>query len=255
MPKKMKVGLSTTALPFIEIHQPLADYMNRVGLETLEINLNFFPISWSRKKHLRIKNFSLENKIDLVLHAPNSLLDPVNPDEEVAEASLGMLKSTLKLSRLLGAKYYIVHSTWYHGSLEQNIDAIHQLREATRIPILFENSGSGIGSSERDIEEILDKADVLLNFDIGHAWRAIHQGNLCGWEDFFSIFSDKIVYSHLHDNNGKEDLHLALGRGNIPFKEVFPNLYECRGDWVIEVHSQADILPSVEYIKNFLEHA
>ena len=33
-------------------------------------------------------------------------------------------------------------------------------------------------------------------------------------------FNKKLIHIHLHDNDGKEDQHLTIGKGNINWKKV-----------------------------------
>lgn len=250
-----KLGTSTTSLEALDIYPATGEYLKNLGFEILEINLNFFPLSWSKRKHSRIREIAANNSLELTLHTPNALLDPVNSDEFVAESSLNMMKSVMKLADILDVSCIIVHTTWYHSSLEENIRAFEEIKKSTRREIIYENSGSGVGASERDIDTILDELKLRMNLDVGHLWRAMKHGWVkSGLEDFFSMFSDRIAYSHLHDNFGNEDLHYALGKGSLPVDDVLRLLYENKvGRWIIEVHKSQDIAPSLRKIRDFLK--
>jgi sugar phosphate isomerase/epimerase len=78
--------------------------------------------------------------------------------------------------------------------------------------------------------------DVGLVFDVGHA-------NLNGQiELFLTVFEDKIVHMHLHDNDGKSDQHLGIGFGNIDWKNVAATLERISYDKVV-------IIESVEHVE------
>ena len=66
----------------------------------------------------------------------------------------------------------------------------------------------------------------------------------------------RIGYVHLHDNQGKEDEHLGLGRGSIPMVETLHCLQECcpQAVWAIEAH-ELGIEQSIEWLdaRGFLE--
>jgi sugar phosphate isomerase/epimerase len=53
-------------------------------------------------------------------------------------------------------------------------------------------------------------------FDIGH-WNIFAEGTL---EDWFTQLGGHIRHLHLHDNLGKSDQHLPLGRGQIDFSTL-----------------------------------
>jgi sugar phosphate isomerase/epimerase len=78
--------------------------------------------------------------------------------------------------------------------------------------------------------------DIGLVFDVGHA-------NLNGQiERFLTVFKDKIVHIHAHDNDGKDDQHLGIGLGNIDWSNVANLLRKISYDKIV-------IIESVEHIE------
>ena len=45
-------------------------------------------------------------------------------------------------------------------------------------------------------------------------------------------FIDFIIGIHIHDNDGKNDFHLEVGKGIIEFKEIFSQLYTKLNDLI-----------------------
>jgi len=60
---------------------------------------------------------------------------------------------------------------------------------------------------------------LYLTLDLGHA-------NLFGKsiEEFIRKFHTKIRHVHLHDNDGRKDLHLPMGVGNINWEKILKTL-------------------------------
>jgi sugar phosphate isomerase/epimerase len=62
---------------------------------------------------------------------------------------------------------------------------------------------------------------LLAHIDIGHAF--ITDG-MAGIKKFISCFGKRIEHIHVHDNYGKADDHLSLGKGKINFSMVMKEL-------------------------------
>jgi len=76
---------------------------------------------------------------------------------------------------------------------------------------------------------------LYLTLDLGHA-------NLFGKniEEFIEEFHKRLRHVHLHDNDGRRDLHLPMGTGNINWEKVLKGLkryYE--GTITLEVFSMS----------------
>jgi len=59
---------------------------------------------------------------------------------------------------------------------------------------------------------------------------------------------------HLHDNRGKEDQHLGIGKGNFNFDRLFKHLSNMNEPPIltIEAHTEKGIRESLTYLKNYL---
>ena len=83
--------------------------------------------------------------------------------------------------------------------------------------------------------------DIPFALDTGHA----HQ-NLCLTE--FLRFP--AAHYHLHDNGGKDDSHLALGKGTIDFAPVMKAVRKNRVIPVIEVATYEGVLESIRLLSS-----
>lgn len=63
--------------------------------------------------------------------------------------------------------------------------------------------------------------DIFVNIDIGHAF--LH-GGMKNVVNYIRTFGDILEHVHVHDNNGKRDEHLPIGKGKIDYKRVVREL-------------------------------
>ena len=95
------------------------------------------------------------------------------------------------------------------------------------------------------VEEV-NRDNVGLTLDIGHA-------NTMGakvMNDFLKMYKNRISHVHLHDNMGKNDEHLPIGKGNVDWKHVIDSLSNYRGRFVTEVNCVEEGVESLEFLKN-----
>jgi sugar phosphate isomerase/epimerase len=67
-------------------------------------------------------------------------------------------------------------------------------------------------------------------------------------------FSDRICHVHLSDNDGRDDLHLGLGRGVVDFRTVLAPLVHVESEvgMTLEVSAE-DAQSSRDYLNNLLQ--
>ena len=92
--------------------------------------------------------------------------------------------------------------------------------------------------------ESIGSHNVGFTFDVGHA-------NTVGLvNDFLDLLSDRISHVHIHDNMGKKDEHLPLGKGSIDWKLVMEKLSGYQGIFVTEMGSVEEGIQSLDYLRN-----
>ncbi len=142
-----------------------------------------------------------------------------SPVKQLRRCAVNEIIRYFPLAKAIGARHITVHSQWaphlfskHEGVLFQ-VDSLKKLVHAAKkygLGILYEPTDS-VKDSVDVAAEIFDNVPGLfLNLDIGHA-------NLHGRKPdvFIRKFHDRIMHVHLHDNNGREDLHLPLGAGIV----------------------------------------
>jgi len=123
------------------------------------------------------------------------------------------------------------------------------------VQIAFENltKGTGMLKNVEEVASLVKSVDgVKLSFDIGHA-------NLVGQvRDFLERFLDIMVHAHIHDNDGKQDLHLPVGEGTIDWSYALPMLKKIKGPLIIEPLDFQGALRSFSnlstLLQNFVNH-
>ena len=101
------------------------------------------------------------------------------------------------------------------------------------------------------VEEI-KRDNVGLTFDIGHA-NTMGLDKDKGTEimdDFLKMYKGKITHVHLHDNMGKNDEHLPIGKGNVDWKHVMNSLSNYKGRFVTEVNCVEEGVESLKFLKS-----
>lgn len=221
-------------------------------LAHVEVNLNADPLPWSRGAHRALREAVQGAGLVLGLHAPHLHLDPGHPDPQVSEPSLGLLLAWAKAAGALKAAHLIVHPS-PEGSLEESLEPVKEMAKVAGRRLLVENPDRGPGADEKDLERLLDDGGAGLALDLGHLYIARSRGaSRATLRDLLRTFGDKVVLAHLHDNRGKEDLHLPPGRGDAPWDKVLPALREAKvGLWVVE--SRGGLEESVKFLREALK--
>ncbi|MCE8425690.1 MAG: sugar phosphate isomerase/epimerase [Candidatus Methanoperedens sp.] len=90
--------------------------------------------------------------------------------------------------------------------------------------------------------ESIDHENAGMTLDIGHA-------NTNGLVDEFLNDKCRVIHVHLHDNNGKSDEHLQLGKGNINWKKVIKKLDGYKGRVVTEARTVEEGTASLNFLR------
>jgi len=202
-----------------------------LGLDGTSIRL---ADSWHEAMAARFRDAGLA----VAVHLPFLDIDPCDLDEAKAASARTDLKRGAELARLYGAAHMIGHPYYRPRKegrekddaggrwMEMGLLAWPEIPAIGNAPLFLENT------YERDPAAIAALVDALgakgpgfgVCFDVGH-WHSFagykEARDLDLWLDAFGPFA---VHLHLHDNNGSSDQHLGLGRGSVPFAELFTRL-------------------------------
>ncbi len=142
-----------------------------------------------------------------------------SPVKELRRCAVNEIIRYFPLAKALGSKYITVHSQWpphlfskQEGIMFQ-VDSLRKLVVPAKkygLSILYEPTDSAKDTVDVAAEIFDCVPKLYLNLDIGHA--SIHGRKP---DIFIRKFHDRLMHVHLHDNNGREDLHLPLGTGIV----------------------------------------
>ncbi len=229
----MEIGLNCGALyHFQEEHfSTIADRLSKAGLRTL-------------------------------VHAPFTDISLGAIDPEIRSACLKRLNEALNVSKMMGASKLILHTGFdkrhYWGveekwltNAKESLIKLGKQADLYNIEIVLENV---FEPDWRVHEALLHGAkDTKVGFcyDIGHQMvfsKALQH-------EWLEHMSQWISHCHLHDNRGRHDEHLAIGKGMLDFDGLFRWLHEKGKDvtMTIEAHRKEDIFISLENLYKLLD--
>ncbi len=91
--------------------------------------------------------------------------------------------------------------------------------------------------------ESLERENAGMTLDIGHA-------NTNGMINEFLADLGRVIHVHLHDNKGRSDEHLELGKGNIKWKDVIKRFGGYKGRFVTEARTVQEGTASLKYLNS-----
>ncbi|WP_297535737.1 sugar phosphate isomerase/epimerase [Thermococcus sp.] len=255
------IGLSTTSYPgrtFEEFERWLEE-AEGLGFEFVEL-VSEWPNFITRETWRAYAEILGSFGLKVTIHAPFSDVNIGSLNERLRRASIEVLEETLDVASRLNAFVVTVHPGHCSPAsrkFREDYNRVHRnsLRELEKLSGEFgvrvgvENMPSfpilDAQTPER-LAELLDGTELGVTFDLGHL-------NTVGFpfERFMKLLGGRIVHVHLHDNSGKSDEHLPLGRGTVPWRKVLPELEKF--GWALEVSSLEDAEVSLTFLRDIGE--
>jgi sugar phosphate isomerase/epimerase len=250
--------------------------VNGYGLDVVELSLDLgmvYPDVFNKDFYQEAAALQRELGFICTVHLPFMWLDCASLNETIRQASVDSIRQAYELVDPLRVDAYILH-LW--GSTTIQISELMQ--ESIRRQIFL---GAVLEQAEKSLEQIrefinpfnlcvetleapdfdfvipsLKKHDVQICLDVGHlAWQG--GGELSFLERNF----DNIREIHLHDarveiSGGDRKIvdHLALGRGQIKYRDFMQKLVDLGFEEVVvlENNSQNDLEQSIARIEDYM---
>jgi sugar phosphate isomerase/epimerase len=190
-----------------------------------------------------LKNYSARYTIHAPCRGTNiaSLLEPIR------KASVEVAARCFAIAAEVNAGV-VVHPGYFAWA-EERAKAEQQLTKSLSdlaclaaeysVRYFVENMGNWEYFFLKTPDELPLIGDTLFALDVGHAYQ-----NHCLAE--FLRFPS--AHYHLHDNEGKEDSHLALGKGTIDFQPVIKAVRKNNVVPVIEVATFEGVIESIRML-------
>jgi sugar phosphate isomerase/epimerase len=195
----------------------------RVGVE---VYLDNDAVNEVDRRDARALGSELEGRgITCTAHAPYIDLSPGGVDREIRHITEEKLKKAIEIAQLIRARGLVCHGgydRWRFGDheelwLENSMGTWTELlKESGELPLMIENV---FEQTPRTILALLDgfrEKNLWFCFDTGH----FNLFTTLPLEEWLLPGRDRLREFHIHDNHGKSDEHLPVGRGAFPFKEL-----------------------------------
>lgn len=192
---------------------------------------------------------------------PHSVITLTEPVKSKRLPMVDEIKRALEIAEVVPFKYLIQHigvggEEFDMYKVDAAFSALEELRLFARgrgVEILLENIPNQLSTAER-LRQFEELTHVGLNycFDLGHANM---QEGVAG---AFEVMKDKIRSTHVHDNNGKDDIHLfplVSEGGTIDWKAAMGLLRSREGQYplLLELKEKPEITNPLETVLQIFE--
>lgn len=257
---KTDIGLSMLHClgePFSSLCQRLQEItVNRVEL----IDDGWHRLNQERVK--KLKKIGESQGLAYTLHAPFSSINIAAPAEDMRNFFLKRLGESMDFARRLECRLMVFHpglrtgiSDFYPGvDWKTNIESAQKLLQLSKkhgVEIAVENVPEQFGFLVANVEQFsrffneLDE-EIGLVLDVGHS-------NINGQTHaFVEAFREKIVHVHVHDNDGKQDLHLGVGSGTVNWQQFAEDIKKIRFKGIVMLESYYNIKESIATLQKLL---
>ncbi len=242
----------------LEMKEVLEDWP-AVGIETIEFGVgdNLDVLERTAEKYrMRMGRWLAERPFSV--HGPFLDLNPGSYDSLIREATMVRFRQAyegaamLKADRILFHTGFVPETCYETGWPDKAAEFWKRFldEKGGEMPVHLENV---LDLHWETAAYILDKVNCpyfTACVDIGHAAAYSKQSPL----EWLSGLGSRIGHLHLHDNDGKEDLHQALGKGKLPLKQVLQMAEACcpEASVTIENTETVDIRESLLFLNQFL---
>jgi sugar phosphate isomerase/epimerase len=179
---------------------------------------------------------------DLMFHAPIHDLAPASIDPEIRAVSM---KRLLQACRIAAGNYGIDRMVCHSGYTPRMYPACEWVERSAGFWLeLLGNAPDGLklyvenvaDGSPEPLREMVDRAGdhrVKLCLDVGHA----NVNSRVPLRQWITTLGARIGHVHLHNNDGIEDRHWRLDKGNIDMRETLELLSEHAPDATFTVEA------------------
>jgi len=257
---KIQIGVSMLYC-LGESFERMTSHLAEIAVSHIEIVDEGFH-ALNRKRALKLKGIAKTRGIRFSVHAPFADINIASPSRCLLKAMVKRLEKSIQFAGFLEADVWVFHpglktgiSMFYpEADWIQNCktaETLAKIAEKHGVRIAIENVPEPYPFLMKSVEHFKRfysevNSNIGLALDVGHA-------NLNGQiELFLRTFPNKIVHIHAHDNGGKEDEHLGVGRGTVDWKRFAELLKEISYAKTVVVESMEHVQESVERLKALL---
>jgi len=261
----MKIGFSFLSLKTISVKRAIKQTKN-LGGNTLELfgDLPIFLKGRSLEDPKGIRSYAEEREVFLTLHLPYIDINLSSFNDLIWEKSIESVRRSLSYAHDVGAKRVVLHcgstpikhpiiSYMAKRNLKKALFIILEESKKYDIETTLENSYFDENDVFYKVEEFKRfvesfKGELKVCFDFGHAHISSQ-----GISKSLEVLKPLITHIHIHDNFGKKDDHLPLGKGSIDFTDYLEFIRNFNGSIILEINSLHDTKETMKRNIQFLK--
>ncbi|KUO49105.1 MAG: hypothetical protein APF76_01440 [Desulfitibacter sp. BRH_c19] len=185
--------------------------------------------SLHKEYHGLLKSFNGE----ITIHGPYMDLNPISMDESIKQLTFERYLQAVEVAKVFGSKWIVIHTyfsqihncePWYQDYwVKENLlfwEKLIPILEREEITIVLENVFDVNPEPLKRMVETLNSKYFKVCLDVGHC-NVFSDYSIGTW---LNVLGESVRYLHISDNDGIRDNHLAVGKGNIKFKDIARNL-------------------------------
>ena len=237
------IGINITTLPGMTTE----DFVREIA--GLGFSATFEMGRKSREELEQLGTACAQNGIQLEnLHAPWSQINDIWLPGEAGQQMLETLMDTVDKCALVGAAMAVVHlSSKMHPPTITDVgrgrfETLVEYAQKKNVKIAFEN-----------LRKLFNLAWAFEYFGpetgVGFCWDCGHEGCFTPGVEFMPLFGDRLICTHLHDNEGvyDEDRHFLPFDGKLDFDRIARHLRKAnwQGTVMLEAGPHGDVTPEV----------
>ncbi|MCX8173185.1 MAG: sugar phosphate isomerase/epimerase [Thermoplasmata archaeon] len=231
------LGVSCPPLCYLPVEEVIEKIAENFKLWEIIAEHNHHPENSCGKLKTLLPSYSLKMQV----HAPLSDINIASISQRVREASIKEVKEAIIFARQIDSSIVTIHPGHKSPMTSEHVEIVYSLTsEAIRevekfgeemgVRIALENMPEmsvTICKKPDEILQVIRGTEIGICFDVGHA------NTTSTVEEFFNI-KHLFLNVHLHDNDGKKDLHSTVGEGSIKFKPLCSKFNKYKGNYIIE---------------------
>ena len=208
----MKIGISSANIGAEGL------WMQKLALEgykLIEVNRRFTLMGFSGSNLKKIAKKAEDLGIGFTLHS--AVTDLLHSDPLVHGSQLGILRSEIKYSPLIGCNDIVFHLSDHvsytkdKAMVDDMLKDLSLFAQAHDVTLYLENDSHGPWSDVTQLKAIfLRHPDIKHVLDLGHLNVAVNHGLTRNHKHHLDQLKDFIDYLHVHGNDGQWDQHLDL---------------------------------------------
>ena len=249
--------IQQAGIPAVEIFcaRQHLDYRNKEQIAELG--------HWFRDSELKLHSLHSPMYNDEIWgrSGPHAVVTITEPIKSKRLPMVDEIKRAIEVAEVVPCRYLVQHmgvggEEFDMYKFDAAFAALEELTIFARqrgVQILLENIPNGLSTAEKLLQfNELTHLDLNFVFDTGHA----HMQD--GVENAFNLMKDRIRSTHVHDNNGKDDVHLfptVSEGGTIDWKNTMQLLRSRQDQYplLLELKERAEITNPLETVKQVFD--